>query len=172
MRGPAQSRGRAVPRGSDPPSCDGVRGYTAARLGLGQGWPSWHPRPRLRVPRAQHPRSWTSRRRSWAALARHSEARKRGGHRGSGRARAPTARARPRWPTGFERRKPGPIQVPPRPSDRLPDAPQPPEVPQASHLGPGGYRFRWVAYRRRRAAVLSSLRRRLRLPWLRRPSAP
>ena len=28
----------------------------------------------------------------------------------------------------------------------LPDITQPPEVPQMSHLGPGGCRFRWVAY--------------------------
>lgn len=47
-------------------------------------------------------RSWTSRLRGWVALARHSAARKRGGRRGRGRARAPTARARPWWPTGFD----------------------------------------------------------------------
>lgn len=79
---------------------------------------------RLRVPRAQAPEELDV---SVAGLgsprARHSAARKRGGHRGSVRARALTAPQAPLVADWLRRSESGtPSRASPRPSDPLPDA--------------------------------------------------
>lgn len=153
MRGSTQSRSRVLPGGGGVRSGrDGVRGLRAARL---WGW--------ARVGQAgvrtralgswgrQNPKELQAS--STATLGQRSgpggATRRRGSHRESGRARAPAAFWRPRWPAVLERRKrpnPQPIQVPPR---AIRSGPQTLTIRKCflvSHLEPGGRRVHWALH--------------------------
>ena len=150
MRGSSQSGGRVLPRRVRS-GRDGVRGHRAAWL---WGWA----RVGQAGIRTRALGSWGRQNAeelqdSTAGLGQHSgpggATRRRGGHREHGRARAPAAFWRPRWPAVLERRKrpnPRPIQVPPRAIRSGPQTLTLRKCFLVSHLVPGGRRVHWAPH--------------------------